>query len=189
MSALKNLGPRSGGTCVASGWRGASYAAPMRRALPVLFLLATLPLAGCAGHPAAKPTPTAATVSGSMALGVSAYTDEDTVAPYDATTDTFGDAPAAATGDSCDATDGYTDIASGAEVDVVDGSGKVLAIGNLAAGKVGADTASCVFTFEVPDVPMGLSIYGVKVGNGNRGIVHFSRAQMFGGTGPALSLG
>lgn len=149
----------------------------IRRLVPVLALLTVLPLAGCSSSPAA---PTAESVHGTMTLGVASFNDNVTV-------DT--DNPADVAGDDCTAVDGYGDIASGAEVDIVDGAGKVLAIGNLGDGKVTSDTYGCQFDFTVPDVPMGGSIYGVKVGNGNRGIVHFSKAQMFGGGGPALSLG
>lgn len=86
----------------------------------------------------------------------------------------------------CYADDGFSDVATGSEVDVVDGSNKVLAVGNL---EDGVETASgCEFDFTIADVPNGEKLYGVKVGNGNRGVVHFSKAQLFSG-GAALSLG
>ncbi len=122
-------------------------------------------------------TPTDMTVHGTMTLGPLAFA---------AGTGTGTDGNLVK-GDPCGATDGYTDIATGAEVDVVDASGKVLGTGKLGAG-TGQDAMSCVFRFTVTGVPAGQSIYGVKVGNTARGVVHFTKDQLFG-DGPHLTLG
>lgn len=81
----------------------------------------------------------------------------------------------------CEGKDGYADIRQGTQVKISDGSGKVIAIGTLGAGKgssILGDTYSrktithCTFAFEVEDVPAGEAIYGVEVSR--RGVINFT---------------
>lgn len=66
----------------------------------------------------------------------------------------------------CEGTGGYNDIAEGASVTVYDSAGKVVAEGELGAGKY-ADAADfsgdCVFPFMVPGVPKGTKFYQVEI--------------------------
>jgi hypothetical protein len=73
---------------------------------------------------------------------------------------------------------GYDDIRDGAEVQVTDASGRILAVGNLTG-------SGCHYSFTIPNVPAGLSLYGIQVGH--RGAVHYSETELR--AGPALSLG
>lgn len=77
-------------------------------------------------------------------------------------------------GSTCIGIDGYDDMRSGASVVVYDSTGKKVAIGELDAGEV-ATGSSCVFAFEVDDVPADGDIYSVEVAN--RGDVPFKRAE------------
>ncbi len=72
---------------------------------------------------------------------------------------------------------GYSDLNVGAQVEVVNRSGEVLAIGVLVESpeepvydSLGFRTMS--FVFEIPDVPRGHGIYGVRIGNANRGTIY-----------------
>lgn len=144
-----------------------------RRVATVLAVaaLAVLPLAGCA--------PSTQTVHGSIA--VTDYAND--VHPEGGSQ--FG---IQGTGDACTPGAGFGDVKAGAEVDIVDGSGKVLAAGQLGAGAVPRTLDSCTFEFTVVDVPQGETLYGVKVGTASRGVVHFKSDAMFG-DGPRLTLG
>jgi hypothetical protein len=80
------------------------------------------------------------------------------------------------------AANGYADVHDGAEVDVVDGAGKVVGFGTLGSCVPNAsDPSIAIFQWEADDIPSGLGIYGVQIGgNSGRGIVHFTEAQMHG---------
>lgn len=76
---------------------------------------------------------------------------------------------------------GYGDITAGAQVEIVDNSNSVLAVGYLASG-------DGTYEFTVPNVPRGKPLYGVHVGNANRGVIWESEAEA-STTGFALSIG
>lgn len=94
------------------------------------------------------------------------------------------------TGATCWGNGGFADIREGAQVTVTDPTGKVLATGALAEGRVqphpsidGAKT--CVFAFSVKSIPSGLTMYGVEVSH--RGRMQYREVDL---TQPlALSLG
>lgn len=64
-------------------------------------------------------------------------------------------------------TGGFSDIHTGAQVELTNKKGDVLAIANLE--RVGG--GYCKFSFDLPDVPAGEGLYGVHVGNNNRGVL------------------
>jgi hypothetical protein len=134
-------------------------------------------LAACSATPATSAGPASRAVSGHMNLQGAAF---DFAARELA-------GIALEPGDHCESVGGYTDIAAGAEVDVLDSAGKVLGIGNLQTPAIGDDAESCSYAFTVAAVPAGQKIYGVRVGNTARGVVHFTEAQLF--DGPELTLG
>jgi hypothetical protein len=95
----------------------------------------------------------------------------------------------------CGTCRGYDDIDTGAQVEVVNGKNEVLAIGKLGSSKLDAGvksdgTSYATFTYEftVAGVPRGEKLYGVHVGNANRGIIWESEMQA-STTGFALSIG
>lgn len=67
---------------------------------------------------------------------------------------------------------GYDDIADGAQVEVINQQHDVLAVGYL----LSTDTPG-YFEFEVPAVPRGHDMYGVSVGNANRGVIWQSEQE------------
>lgn len=89
-------------------------------------------------------------------------------------------------GDTCTAASGFDDIAPGTEVDILDPAGKVVGVGQLDDGAIGPDKYTCEFAFKVLAVPTSETLYGIKIGNQARGVVHFSKAQLF--AGPELTL-
>ncbi|MBB2933486.1 hypothetical protein FHX82_000506 [Amycolatopsis bartoniae] len=76
---------------------------------------------------------------------------------------------------------GYGDITAGAQVEIVDNSNSVLAVGYL-TGDNGT------YDFTVEEVPRGRPLYGAHVGNVNRGVIWESEEQA-STTGFALSIG
>ncbi|WP_027947228.1 hypothetical protein [Amycolatopsis taiwanensis] len=71
---------------------------------------------------------------------------------------------------------GYTDIVPGAQVEVLNQANKVLAVGQLRLANDGRRTGNGGldvpdYTFTIPGVPRGEHLYGVHVGNANRGII------------------
>ncbi|GHE84488.1 hypothetical protein GCM10017786_15220 [Amycolatopsis deserti] len=73
---------------------------------------------------------------------------------------------------------GYSDIHSGAQVEVYNEKREILATGYLtkasepSASRGGYSTSVVTtYTFTIPDVPRGAKQYGVHVGNDNRGII------------------
>ncbi|MCP2255493.1 hypothetical protein LY13_004269 [Prauserella aidingensis] len=107
---------------------------------------------------------TTMTVSGTIALtdGVTEYTE-------------VGD---------CMGHEGYDDIGPGAQVTITGNTGTVLAAGQLGAGRQDGDAYSCLFDFDVADVPTGHGPYQVEVSH--RGTIAFTEDQA---TGIALTLG
>lgn len=73
-------------------------------------------------------------------------------------------------GDACEGTGGYSDISEGTQVNILDASRKLVAFGNLEAGKR-TDPTICEFTatIEVPGTTKAL--YGVEVSH--RGVINF----------------
>lgn len=99
---------------------------------------------------------------------------------------------------SCEGTGGYADITRGAQVVVRDPEGRTIAVGALGPGKTQDVTEykqynggtvryawSCVFPFEIPEVPWH-DFYSVEVTH--RGQVTFTQAQVLLGE-VHLSLG
>jgi hypothetical protein len=76
-------------------------------------------------------------------------------------------------GDACNGAGGYSDIRPGAQVTVRDGTGATVAVSSLGGGA--RRSASCIFTFVVPDVPR-VDFYSVEVSH--RGQVQFSFDDM-----------
>lgn len=76
---------------------------------------------------------------------------------------------------------GFNDILPGTQVEVFDGSGRLLGFGSLGEATF-SDECSCAVlqsAFEVPRSPDGL--YRVTTGNSNRGFLNFSQADVVGG--------
>lgn len=77
----------------------------------------------------------------------------------------------------CDTTDtGFSDVAAGGQVSVVDRTGAVLATGAFGPGI--DQGGSCEFTADVPGVNAYLPAYGVTFGNQNRGTINDTRAEL-----------
>lgn len=77
----------------------------------------------------------------------------------------------------CAGQNGYDDITAGAQVDVYDASGKVLATSSLEPGTPATDgLGGCTFNFDVPGVPAGLKLYQVQVSH--RGMLTESYDEM-----------
>lgn len=128
----------------------------MRR-LPVLLVLTGVVLAGCSTAQASKPAaPRVLHVSGSISVGYSDPTGLPTSGPCQS------------------GGDGYTDVATGAEVVITDDAGATLVITQLGMGAFDA-TRHCVFPFSA-SVPAGKRFYGVQVSH--RGTVKESEADM-----------
>lgn len=86
-------------------------------------------------------------------------------------------------GSACSGTNGYSDIAQGAQVVIYDASGKSLAIGALQQGEYyGAD--GCQFKWSVTGIPSGVGPYSVQVTH--RGMVVFTQDKA---TNQQLSIG
>ncbi|WP_166390346.1 hypothetical protein [Nocardioides ochotonae] len=79
-------------------------------------------------------------------------------------------------GDVCYGSDGFDDIAGGAQVVVRDAAGESVALGELDEGTP-AGAVQCVFTFAVRDVPAGDSVYSAEVAG--RGEVSFTPDEAF----------
>lgn len=75
--------------------------------------------------------------------------------------------------DDCWGSGGYGDLKQGTQITVTDAGGKVIALGQLGAGRMSG--TACVLPF-VLDVPAGHDFYGVEVGH--RGVVRYTSDQM-----------
>lgn len=95
-------------------------------------------------------------------------------------------------GDECDGSDGFGDIATGAQVKVNDNTGATVALGELGQGTLAKNAPNwslgqpfiCTFPIEVSEVPDSGDIYSVTVGT--RDPFSFSKADA---QSLALSLG
>lgn len=77
----------------------------------------------------------------------------------------------------CTGSDGYDDIAKGAQVTITDAAGKTIAVGKLGRGQrvAGAQYfGDCQFPFSIK-APGGESFYGVEVSH--RGVTRYSAAD------------
>lgn len=83
--------------------------------------------------------------------------------------------------DDCWGSGGYGDLKQGAQITVTDAGGKVIALGQLGAGRMSGD--ACVMLFTL-DVPAGHDFYGVEISH--RGVVRYTADQMhrYLGLGP-----
>jgi hypothetical protein len=85
-------------------------------------------------------------------------------------------------GNSCIGRGGYSDLTAGSEVTVKNTTGQVVATGALATGTLDGSTSTatfgCALTFEVRDVPDGLSSYSLTVTH--RGTQVFPNGQAHG---------
>jgi hypothetical protein len=140
----------------------------MKRLL--VILVACLTLAACGGGSsklgAAKPIQ----VGGKMKLvGVGAFRDLN--------------GQTGTTGDQCEGSGGYSDMADGAEVVISDDSGKTLQITQLEPGSIGDSGESCYFAFNTT-VPAGDKFYGITISH--RGTVKFAEADV---AAPVLTIG
>jgi hypothetical protein len=70
---------------------------------------------------------------------------------------------------------GYADIAAGTQVEVLNQANEVLAVGMLRLANDGRHIGNGLdvadYTFTIPGVPRGQHLYGVHVGNANRGVI------------------
>ncbi len=91
---------------------------------------------------------------------------------------------------------GYGDLLPGAQVEVKDQSGEVLGVGTVelsdaVANRKSGETldlrAICTSKFSVADVPAGRKMYGVHIGNNNRGVIW--KAESEAKQGFELSIG
>lgn len=73
--------------------------------------------------------------------------------------------------DECFGSGGYDDMAAGTQVVIRDADGKTVAVGELGPGTP-ESSVTCVFTFNVRDVPAGSNIYSVEISH--RGEISFS---------------
>lgn len=62
---------------------------------------------------------------------------------------------------------GYSDIRAGAQVEVTNQGNEVLGVTSLEK----SGSAYCTFKFRVSGIPSGQKLYGVHVGNSNRGVI------------------
>lgn len=69
--------------------------------------------------------------------------------------------------------EGYGDIVAGAQVEVVNDKQQTLAVSSLAYGGNASSYSYSTnsYTFTVPGVPRGEKLYGVHIGNQNRGVI------------------
>ena len=97
--------------------------------------------------------------------------------------DDYGSSSISTDGGTCEGTSGYSDIASGTQVVVADGSGRTLATTYLGEGS-GGDT-KCVFDFSF-QITEGASDYAVTISH--RGTQHYTFTQLLN-DGLHLTLG
>jgi hypothetical protein len=79
-------------------------------------------------------------------------------------------------GTECTGSDGYDDIAAGAQVVIYDSTNKILKVGALSDGSLSTTGAGfCVFTFSVPGIKSGVGPYSVQVSH--RGEISFNQSE------------
>lgn len=84
---------------------------------------------------------------------------------------------------------GYSDIQDGSQVEVVNDRHEVLTVTTLNSITSSAGySVSRSYEFVAQDVPRGEKLYGVKIGNANRGVIWKSEAEA-ATDGFALTLG
>jgi hypothetical protein len=77
----------------------------------------------------------------------------------------------------CSGTGGFDDLHMGTDVTVTDGAGKTIGVGNLRPGTAASGNGSCVFSFDIDDVPAA-DFYQVTAGNSKRGGPHYTSKDM-----------
>ncbi|MGN6743236.1 MAG: hypothetical protein ACTHJL_08060 [Amnibacterium sp.] len=139
---------------------------------------------------ACSTTPTTGTVHGAFTLSAGAYdapagpaTDASECVTHAQSDSDLADcettAPAATQTVPCTAT--VPGVRPGAEVDLLDASGKVVGLGRLRGGRTTGSGAACTFPFTASGVPAGGGIYGVRLGPTGQPQAHFTKAELFGG--------
>lgn len=84
---------------------------------------------------------------------------------------------------------GYSDLHSGAQVEIVNERNEILGVGTLTTSTSASNAySSKAFEFDVQDIPRGARMYGVHVGNNNRGII-WETEEEASTVGFALSIG
>lgn len=86
---------------------------------------------------------------------------------------------------------GYSDITVGSQVEVLNQHNEVLAVGQLQSGYNPQKNTNGIapdYEFTIPVVPRGQGLYGVHIGNANRGVIWKPESDA-ATTGFQLSLG
>lgn len=81
-------------------------------------------------------------------------------------------------GDCYDGLTGFSDISSGAQVRVSDGTGELLGTGSLSVENDSDYISLCLYEAQVFDIPDDRDFYSVELGNRNRGELSYSKADM-----------
>lgn len=164
--------------------------AHVKAATTTLVLLGVGVSAGCAGMPSQQRD--VFVLSGSIATVPSARAGE--ISTYERDVQLFE-------GMGCVADSGFDDIAEGNQVLVKNASAEVVALGELGPGEfafaqpinvpeevdiynvsvLGGDYYSCVFPFNLDNVPSGENFYSVEIGNVARGEVVFTEEELRAG--------
>ena len=82
---------------------------------------------------------------------------------------------------------GFSDVHDGAQVVILDPSGTKIAVGALQTGAVvegatdSVESGRCEYKFQVSDVPTGLSLYSVHIGNTFRGEQTYTLHDLYRG--------
>lgn len=71
-------------------------------------------------------------------------------------------------------------IRPGTEIDVLDASDRVLAVGRLGHGRTGDSGRSCSYAFTASGVPSSGGVYGIRVGATGPAVAHFTKQEIFG---------
>lgn len=81
-------------------------------------------------------------------------------------------------GAPCAGRGGYDDIRAGTDVVVYGPQDETVGLGRLSpgTGSGSTDHPTCVFTFTVPNVPVGKQFYSIEVAH--RGKLHYTEAQL-----------
>ena len=93
---------------------------------------------------------------------------------------------------SCIPLAGFREVSTGTQVKVLDAEGTILAFDELASGNSFVkerDTYWCQFLFWLSDVPQGLGVYEIRVGNLLRDGFAFAEDELFAAGERHLCLG
>jgi hypothetical protein len=148
----------------------------VRALLAALVLMVAL--AGCGGGAGAKPA-APATSTTAAAIQVRGTLILNTTSLTGGSLEDMSSGAAA-----CRGSNGYDDIAGGAQVTVTDEASKVVGVGALDPGQFNKVSSNCMFRFTVDGVTPGRPFYGVEIAH--RGVVRFQGADVLA---PSLTLG